>query len=114
MAINKEGVRVVLHPELIPFGNGNPVATLGSTNHHQASTPISLHRAVLDVIQLASFGTAVSLYRLYGLANADVLLHGTSVTSGSAISPWWPYVELVMALTRNLTPLARGMGSNPG
>ena len=27
-----------------------------------------------------------------------VLFHGTRVTSGNAISPWWPYVALVIAL----------------
>ena len=25
-----------------------------------------------------------------GFAKAEVFFHGTSVTSGNAISPWWP------------------------
>jgi hypothetical protein len=46
-----------------------------------------------------------------GRRRADYIV--TNEISGSAISPWWPYVLLVTATILMLTPLTTGGGSSP-
>ena len=84
--------------------------------HHSRPLPSELVAAPVVVCdrkeQNNSFHDVI-FQRLHG-ANAELFFHGTSVTSGNAISPWCVFVLFVMALIVNSTPLASGIGSNPG
>ena len=83
----------------------------GGAHRRRAVALLVALRAADD--NVLTVGTHTHITGIGPRAVAAVSSSSTRVTSGSAISPWWPHVLFVVASTRTRTPFISGGASSP-